>query len=124
MLNKWNNLRCVTVYKSGAFWSPCKSKTGRSYSEVKSCLEFLINNSFFQVGSKIFCQVIGITMGSDTRPFFANLFFIFKSRWLKSIKNTNYGVARKFGNIFRFIDDLIEINDGNEFENHETTCPN
>ena len=27
-------------------------------------------------------------------------------------------VARKFGNIFRFIDDLIAINDGNEFENH------
>ena len=34
------------------------------------------------------------------------------------VKTTNYGVARKFGNIFRFIDDLIAINDGNEFENH------
>ena len=58
-------------------------------------------------------------MGSDPAPFFANLFlFFYESRWLKSIKNTNYGVARKFGNIFRFIDDLIAINDGNEFENH------
>ena len=27
-------------------------------------------------------------------------------------------VARKFGNIFRFTDDLIAINDGKEFENH------
>ena len=44
--------------------------------------------------------------------------FFYESRWLKSIKNTNYGVVRKFGNIFRFIDDLIPINDGNEFENH------
>ena len=98
-----------------------KSKTGRSYSlqEIKSCLEFLINNSFFQVGSKIFRQVIGIPMGSDSASFFANLFlFFYESRWLKSIKNTNYGVARKFGNIFRFIDDLVAINDGNEFENH------
>ena len=111
----------VTVYNSGAFWSQSKSKTGRSYSlqEIKSCLEFLINNSFFQVGSKIFRQVIGIPMGSDSASFFANLFlFFYESRWLKSIKNTNYGVARKFGNIFRFIDDLIAINDGNEFENH------
>ena len=110
-----------TVYSSGAFWSQSKSKTGRSYSlqEIKSCLEFLINNSFFQVGSKIFRQVIGIPMGSDSASFFANLFlFFYESRWLKSIKNTNYGVARKFGNIFRFIDDLIAINDGNEFENH------
>ena len=58
-------------------------------------------------------------MRSDPARFFANLFlFICESRWLKSIKNTNYGVARKFGNIFRFIDDLIAINDGNEFENH------
>ena len=111
----------VTVYNSGAFSSRSKSKTGRSYSlqEIKSCLEFLINNSFFQIGSKIFRKVLRISMGSDPAPFFVNLFFFFyESRWLKSIKNTNYGVARKFGNIFRFIDDLIAVNDGNEFENH------
>ena len=110
----------VTVYNSGAFWSSSKSKTGRSYSlqEIKSCLKFLINNSFFQIGSKIFCQVIGIPMGSDPAPFFANLFLLFyESRWLKSIKNTNYEVDRRFGNIFRFIDDLIAIHGGKEFEN-------
>ena len=44
--------------------------------------------------------------------------FFYESRWLKSIKTTNYGVASKFGTIFRFIDDLIAINDGNRFENH------
>ena len=78
-----------------------------------------INNSFFQVGSEIFRQVIGIPMGSDPAPFFANLFlFFYETRWLKSIKNTNYEVARKFGNVFRLIDDLIAINDGNKFENH------
>ena len=66
----------VTIYNSGAFWSKFKSKTGRPYSiqEIKSCLEFLINNSFFQVGYKIFRQVIGIPMESDPAPFFANLF--------------------------------------------------
>ena len=48
----------VTVYNSRAFWSRSKSKTGRSYSlqEVKSCFEFLINNSFIQVVFKIFRQ--------------------------------------------------------------------
>ena len=110
----------VTVYNSGAFWSRSKSKTGRSYSlqEIKSCLEFLINNSFFQVSSKIFRQVVGIPKVSDPALFFANLFlFFYESIWLKSIKNANYGVGRKFGNVFRFIDDLIAINDGNEFEN-------
>ena len=55
-----------TVHNSGAFWSQLKSKTGGSYSlqKIKSFLEFLVNNSFFQVGSKIFRQVIGIPMGS------------------------------------------------------------
>ena len=28
------------------------------------------------------------------------------------------GVAKTFGNVFRLTDDLIAINDGNEFENH------
>ena len=58
-------------------------------------------------------------MGSNPVPFFPNLFlFFYEWRWLKSITNTNYEVVRKFGNIFRFIDDLIAINDRNEFENH------
>ena len=77
----------------------------------------LIKNSFFQVGSKIFHQVIGIPIGSDPVSFFANFFFVL-FLFLKSIKNTNYGVARKFHNIFGFIDDLIVINDRNKFENH------
>ena len=35
-------------------------------------------------------------MGSDPAPFFVSLFlFFYESRWLKSIKNTNYGIARK-----------------------------
>ena len=58
-------------------------------------------------------------MGSDPASFFANLFlYFYESGWLKSIKDTNYGFTRKFGNIFRFTDDLIAMNDGNEFENH------
>ena len=33
-------------------------------------------------------------------------FALYKSDWLVSIKNTSYGVARKFGNASRFIDKL------------------
>ena len=46
-------------------------------------------------------------------------FFIFyKCKWLKFIKDANYDVASKFGNTLTFVDYLIAINDGNEFENH------
>ena len=37
-------------------------------------LEFIIHNAYFQVGDKIFKQIIGIPMGSDPAPFIANLF--------------------------------------------------
>ena len=68
-----------SVYNSGAFWSRFKSTTGRCYSlqGINSCLEFLIKNNFFQVCSRIFRRVIGIPIGSDTAPLFANLFFCF-----------------------------------------------
>ena len=69
-----------------------------------------------QVGSNIFRQKIGIPMGSDPAPFFANLFlFYYESEWLRNIKKTDQCRARKFRNIFRFIDDLVAINDGLEF---------
>ena len=34
------------------------------------------------------------------------------------IKNSAYGVAKFFCNIFRFIGDLVTVNHGNVFENH------
>ena len=111
----------IAVYNSGAYWSNSKDSNGRCYSlqQIKSALQYLLNNCYFQVGSSIFRQIIGIPMGSDPAPFFANLFlFHYESMWLKSIKNGQYGKARKFGNVFRFIDDLIAINDGGEFENN------
>ena len=92
----------VTAYNSGAFWSQFKNKTRRFYSlrEIKFCLEFLINNEFIQVGPKTFRYSYGV------RSCDILFLFFYESRRLKSIKNTKYGVARKFGNIIRFIDDL------------------
>ena len=56
-------------------------------------------------------------MGSDPAPFFANLFlYHYESSWIKLIKKTNPVLARKFGNTFRYIDDLLAANDGNSFE--------
>ena len=56
-------------------------------------------------------------MGSDPAPFFANLFlYHYESLWLKKISKTNNTLARKFGNTFRYIDDLLALNDGKSFE--------
>ena len=65
------------------------------------------------------CQIIGIPMGSDPAPFFANLFlYFYESKWMNELKNNNLIKARKLCNIFRFINDLNSINNGGEFESN------
>ena len=57
-------------------------------------------------------------MGSDPAPFMANLFlYYYESRWVKSLKKKDLQKARKFGHTFRFIDDLLTINDDSQFMN-------
>ena len=72
---------------------------------------------FNSVGTKIFCQIIGISMGSDHASFFDNLFlYFYESKWMNELKKNDLIEARKLCNIFRFIDDLNSMNDGGEFE--------
>ena len=60
-------------------------------------------------------------MGSDPAPYFANLFlYRYESRWLNKMKKQNPVLARKFGKVFRYIDDLLAINDGEEFERYHS----
>ena len=81
--------------------------------------DFLIRNCYFKLGDKLFRQDIGIPMGSDPAPAFANLFlFHYESSWLHSIKKSNNILARKFGQVFRYIDDLLALNDGHSFETY------
>ena len=56
-------------------------------------------------------------MGSDPAPFLANLFlYFYENKWIRTTKKHNIHKARRFGNVFRFIDDLVAINDNGEFE--------
>ena len=109
----------IIVNSTGAYWVKDNSNMkGNKYtkSSIKTALKFLLDNCYFTVGNLLFRQVIGIPMGSDPALFFANLFlFYYESEWLQNLKNSQYHRARKFGNVFRFIDDLIAINDGKEF---------
>ena len=80
-------------------------------------LIFLINNAYFRINNDVFYQVIGIPMGSDPAPFFANLFlFHYECQWMEHLCKNYIRRWKKFFNAFRFIDDLIILNDGGEFE--------
>ena len=111
-----------------ARWTKSSNSSSSKYDLDKTlkALKYLLDNCHFKCGNKLFKQVIGIPMGSDPAPFFANLFlYCYESRWIKRMKKENNILARKFGKVFRFIDDLIAINDGNEFERyHSEIYPN
>ena len=88
-----------------------------SKSSIKKAITFLLSNCFFTLGDQLFRQVIGIPMGSDPAPFFANLFLYFhEEKYMKKLKKVDKRKARRYGNVFRFIDDLNSMNDGGEFE--------
>ena len=118
----------VAVTKFGAKWVSSNSKCELTFDkdQVKDAIKYLMENCHFTLGEKLFQQIIGIPMGSDPAPFMANLFlYYYESRWIKRLKKENLSDARKFGHTYRFIDDLIAINDGGMFENniHEIYPP-
>ena len=89
--------------------------------KILRAVKFLLDNCHFKFGNKLFRQIVGIPMGSDPAPYFANLFlYRYESRWLNKMKKENNILARKFGRVFRFIDDLLAVNDGDEFEKHHS----
>ena len=110
----------VSIHPSGsAFWSDKDTPANRNYTkdDIRNAVAYLIKNCYFKLGDKLFRQDIGIPMGSDPAPAFAKLFlFHYESAWLKSIKKTNYTLALKFGQVYRYIDDLVALNDGLSFE--------
>ena len=118
----------ISIHKSGnASWVKGSTKSSPFYTKESTiaAVSYLIKNSYFKLGNKLFRQDIGIPMGSDPSPAFANLFlFHYESSWLKSIKKNNSILARKFGQVFRYIDDLLALNDGQSFENfHKDIYP-
>ena len=61
-----------------AIWSN-KQKTGAilfTKNSLKKAVKYLLGNCYFKLGNKIFRQIIGIPVGSNPAPLFANLFFI------------------------------------------------
>ena len=89
------------------------SRSSHDKDKIMKAVKYLLDNCYFKFGNRLFRQIVGIPMGSDPAPYFANLFlYRYESTWLNIIKKDNNILARKFGQIYRFIDDLLAVNDG------------
>ena len=104
----------VLGYSSTYFSNKEPKDTTCYYTEeqVIQMLEFLIDNIFVQFGGKIFQQTIGIPMGTNCAPLLADLFlYSYETEFLQHlVRNNKIKVARSFNSSFRYIDDVLSIN--------------
>lgn len=89
-------------------------------------IEWLIDNTFFSFGDKIYQQIIGIPMGTQCASFLANLFlFHYEYNFMNQKSKTDYKLCLKLNHTFRYQDDITVINDNNIFEqNYNKIYPN
>ena len=89
-----------------------KGKTSYSKEKVISVLEFLIDNIFVSFGWILFQQVVGIPMGTNCAPLLVDLFlYSYESEFLqKLVKDKKIHEARAFNITYRYIDDVLSIN--------------
>ena len=75
-------------------------------------LEFLIDNIFVSFGGTLFQQVVGIPMGTNCAPLLADLFlYSYESEFLqKLVKDKKIHETRAFNFTYRYIDDVLSIN--------------
>ena len=81
-------------------------------------MDWLIDNTYVTVGDKVFQQCVGIPMGTDCAPYLANLFlFSYEFEFMSKLrKEKKLLILRKFAKCFRYIDDLLTINNDNFME--------
>ena len=112
------NRKYLTVLGNSCFFTRNKRK-GRSYTvaQVKMLVSHLISETYFTVGNINFRQSIGIPMGIDPAPFWANLYlYHYENIFINKLIRTDRYRGFKFRNCFRFIDDACNINDSGEFQ--------
>ena len=103
----------VVGYKSTYFVKD-RSEAKNKYTEddIVRMLEFLIDNIFVECGGVIFQQVIGIPMGTNCAPLLADLFlYSYEAEFIQTlIKSGKRHLAKSFHFTYRYIDDVLSIN--------------
>ena len=91
------------------FWTDEKKCTRYHFSRRDLChaIDFLIDNIFVRFGGKVFRQVIGIPMGTNSAPLLADLFLhTYQYEFIIKTMKRDITRALQFNKTFRYIDDL------------------
>ena len=94
---------------SSVYWTS-KGKDKRFFTKASlvETVTFLNKQCYFTVGNLVLKQDIGIPMGIDPAPFWANLFlYSFESKFVQSLISLGSTRAYHFHSVGRFIDDPV-----------------
>ena len=108
-----NRCKKLIITPRGAFFG-CDVKQGQhafDYEEFILLFEYLIDNIYIRFGDNVFRQVIGIPMGTNCAPLLANLYlFHHEYHFLRRLATEKNIHGKLFGLTFRYIDDLLSVN--------------
>ena len=87
--------------------------------DIVNMINFLIDNIFVVFGGQVFQQTVGIPMGTNCAPLLADLFlYSYESAFIqKLMKSGQKKLAQSFNYTFRYIDDVLSINN-KQFADH------
>ena len=95
------------------------SKSKYTEEDIIKMLEFLADNIFVVFAGKVFQQIIGIPMGTNSAPLLADIFlYSYEAEFIESLLSAGKKrLASQFNFTYRFIDDVLSINNP-DFENY------
>ena len=109
-----NSRNFVVLGYNSTYFSKTSQKNKTCYTKKQVCdmLDFLIDNIFVTFGGAIFQQQVGIPMGTNCAPLLADLFlYSYETEFLQNlVRNKNIKDAKSFNFTYRYIDDVLSIN--------------
>ena len=109
----------MSIYNKEAKWVSKHRETTCAFDKLcfQKLQHFIINNSYFMVGNIILRQEIGIPMGIDPAPFYANgHLYKYEFDFQEEMTKKNYTIAKSLNHTHRYIDDISPLNDRGNFE--------
>jgi len=116
---KKSKFKFISVYDKSSSWSnnPRPGTFKFDASSLKSSLQFILEHSYFSIGSICFLQGIGVPIGVDCAPPMANLtLFWYEYQYIIKLMKSDYRKALKLRGSFRLMDDISSINGDGTFE--------
>ena len=112
--NGTNRYTFLFIGRDKSYFVKNHSKSNKKYTEdeIVQMVDFLIDNIFVQFGGRVFQQTIGIPMGTNCAPLLADLFlYSYEADFLDGLlKKKEKTLARTFNFSFRYIDDVLSLN--------------